>query len=204
MHQLLGLAHVRQQRIKQQHHRCQDRSRYHIHFQPGTKHMAYVAVAPAGKKETNQRGKAIGKAHKTHHGHIEDIDHERGAGQRLGAVVPHHHIVGKIDNNKSHLRYHHREGQAKYIKASFPHGISYEKTVIAARPALSLKPGEPPAKLRIFHDIAITSPPPLCAQVRARRSIGKVKIPITKRVSKVRIPERVITVMVIPSVMAML
>ena len=63
-------------------------------------------------KSADNRSETVRETHPEDKSQIEEIIDERGGSQFVGAVMSHHDVVGKPDNNNAQLSQHDRDTQS--------------------------------------------------------------------------------------------
>ena len=115
-HQLLGLAYVAQ--VEEEHHQRNhhQQARQGVGQERTAQRIARLRQFASSEEAAHNGREAVGEARGGDDDEVHDVVDKRGRSQLRGAVVPHHHGVGKAQDDHSQLPNH--DGQTQGEKRS--------------------------------------------------------------------------------------
>ena len=99
----VGKIEVQHNESSHHYHRCQS-----VGEQRAAQSLTCFGQLLAPEQTAHDRRKAVGESRTGDDNEVHDVVDERGSTQFAGAMVAHHHSVGKTENNHSQLTYHNR------------------------------------------------------------------------------------------------
>lgn len=112
---MVGLSQSRQVQVDTPHHRNQQQAYHDVDQDAGPQYLSYLVRPSVGEQGADKRCQAVREAQRGENREVEEVVDKRGGGQRVGAVMAYHYIVGESDHDHPYLGDKHGKAKPEYF-----------------------------------------------------------------------------------------